>query len=62
MPKLGTIYAHLIWGFPNIRGTLLGGGSVIRIIVFWGLYWETTILTATKSERERLKFWYDSYD
>ena len=36
-----------IWGFPKIRATLWGG-LIIRIIVFWGLYWgplfwETTI-------------------
>ena len=32
-----------IWGFPNIRGTLLGV-PIIRIIVFWGLYWGPLIL------------------
>ena len=26
------------WGFPKIRGTILGVPR-IRIIVFWGLYW-----------------------
>ena len=26
-----------IWGFPKIRGTLLGV-PIIRTIVFWGLY------------------------
>ena len=26
------------WGFPKIRGTLLRV-PIIRIIVFWGLYW-----------------------
>ena len=34
-----------VWGFPKIRGTLLGI-PIIRIIVYWGLYegtWETTI-------------------
>ena len=25
------------WGFPKIRGTILGV-PIIRIIVFWGLY------------------------
>ena len=36
--------AHsLIWGFPKIRGTLLGV-PIIRIIVFWGLYWGPLIL------------------
>ena len=37
-----------IWGFPKSRGTILGV-PIIRIIVFWGLYWvplfwEPTIL------------------
>ena len=32
-----------MWGFPKIRGTLLGV-PVIRIIVFWGLYWGSLIL------------------
>ena len=46
----------IIWGFPKIRGTLLGV-PIIRIIVFWGLhwgpiigvplFWETTILRNT---------------
>ena len=32
-----------IWGFPKIRGTFLGV-PIIRIIVFWGLYWGPLIL------------------
>ena len=32
-----------IWGFPKIRGTLLGV-LIIRIIVFWGLHWGPLIL------------------
>ena len=32
-----------IWGFPKIRGTLLGV-PIIRTIVFWGLYWGPPIL------------------
>ena len=32
-----------IWGFPKIRGTFLGV-PLIRIIVFWGLYWGPLIL------------------
>ena len=32
-----------IWGFAKIRGTILGV-PVIRIIVFWGLYWGPPIL------------------
>ena len=30
-------------GFPKIRGTLLGV-PIIRILVFWGLYWGPLIL------------------
>ena len=33
----------VIWGFPQIRGTSLGV-PIIRIIVFWGLYWGPPIL------------------
>ena len=32
-----------IWGFPKIRGTFVGV-PIIRIIVFWGLYWGPLIL------------------
>ena len=32
-----------IWGFPKIRGTLLGV-PIRRTIVFWGLYWGPLIL------------------
>ena len=32
-----------IWGFPKIRGTILGI-LIIGIIVFWGLYWGPLIL------------------
>ena len=32
-----------IWGFPKIRGTILGV-PILRIIVYWGLYWSTLIL------------------
>ena len=28
-----------IWGFPKIRGTILGVLMIIRIVVFWCLYW-----------------------
>ena len=31
------------WGFAKIRGTFLGV-LIIRIIVFWGLYWGHPIL------------------
>ena len=37
------IYNGSIWGFPKIRGTLLGI-PIIRTIVFWGLYWGPDIL------------------
>ena len=30
-------------GFPKIRGTMLGV-PIIRIIVYWGLYWGPLIL------------------
>ena len=36
-------YNSTIWGFPKIRGTILGV-PIIRIIVFWGLYWGAPIL------------------
>ena len=29
-----------LWGFPKIRGTSLRV-PMIRIVVFWGLYWST---------------------
>ena len=32
-----------IWGFPKIRGTILGV-PIIRIIIYWGLYWGPPIL------------------
>ena len=32
--------ARLTWGIPKIGGTILGG-PIIRIIVFWGLYWDS---------------------
>ena len=31
------------WGFPNIMGIILGV-PIIRIIVFWGLYWGPLIV------------------
>ena len=40
------IYIYIcicIWGCPKIRGTFLGV-PIIRIIVFWGLYWGPLIL------------------
>ena len=37
------LYLALIWGFPKIRGTILGV-PIIRTIVFLGLYWGSPIL------------------
>ena len=42
-PILSSHQLVLIWGFPNIRGTFLGV-PIIRILVFWGLYWGPFIL------------------
>ena len=51
-PGLGSTVANLsffflgggvIWEFPKTRGTILGV-PIIRIIVFWGLYWGPFIL------------------
>ena len=33
----------MIWGFPQNRGTILGV-PIIRIIIYWGLYWGPPIL------------------
>ena len=52
------IVAVDVWGFPKIRGTILGV-SIMRIIVFGGLYWipvfwETTRYSCnTTSNRTR---------
>ena len=32
-----------VWGFPKIRGTILGV-PIIRTIVVWGIYWGSLIL------------------
>ena len=34
--------AHIL-GFPKIRGTI-SGVPIIRIIIYWGLYWGPLIL------------------
>ena len=42
----GSYYLRFrVWGlgFPKIRGTILGV-PIIRIIVFWGVYWGPLIL------------------
>ena len=31
------------WGFPKFRGTFLGV-PIIRIIIYWGLYWVPLVL------------------
>ena len=36
--KLGLYGGLLGFGFPKIRGPILGV-PIIRIIVYWGLYW-----------------------
>ena len=36
-------FSEKMWGFPKIRGTFLGI-PIIRIIVFGGLYWGSSIL------------------
>ena len=33
-----------MWGFPQIRGTILGVLIIIRTIIYWGLYWGPSIL------------------
>ena len=35
--------AQATWGFPKIRGTILGV-PIIRIVIFWVLYWGSLIL------------------
>ena len=37
----------LKWGFPKIMGTFLGV-PVIRIVVYWGLYWVPLFWETTK--------------
>ena len=32
-----------MWEFPKIKGTFLGV-PILRIIIYWGLYWGTLIL------------------
>ena len=36
------LFGFRIWGFPKIRGTILGV-PMIRIIVYGGLYWDPLI-------------------
>ena len=40
-------------GFPKIRGTL-SGVLIIRIIVFWGLYWGPPIIGNYQISKELL--------
>ena len=37
------IISKSVWEFPKIRGTILGV-PILRIILFWGLYWGPPIL------------------
>ena len=37
------ILCKVIWGFPTIRGTILGV-PIIGTIVYWGLYWGPPVL------------------
>ena len=40
--SLKGVIQGVIWGFPKIRGTILGV-PITRIIVYWGLYWDPLI-------------------
>ena len=40
---LGAGSIRIVWGFPKIRGTVLGV-PIIRTIVLWSLYWGPLIL------------------
>ena len=42
-PVLMPVLVVSRWGFPEIRGTLFGV-AIIRIIIYWGLYWVPLIL------------------
>ena len=44
-PKMSSDHhsTYSIWGFPEIRGTILGV-PIIRTVVFWGLYWGSLTL------------------
>ena len=41
----------MTWGFPNIRGTILGV-PIIKTIIFLGLYWGPLILENYHMSRE----------
>ena len=41
--RIGALGAALIWEFPEIMGTFVGV-PIIRIIVYWGLYWGPLLL------------------
>ena len=41
---LGSSLGYMdIWGFPKVRGTFFGV-PIMRITIFWGLYWGPLIL------------------
>ena len=44
-----------IWDFPKIRGTILGV-SIIRTIVFWGLYWGPPIINILQGPESSRSF------
>ena len=43
LPRLLIQPGVMIWGFPKIRGTLLGV-PIIRTVIFLGLYWGPLVL------------------
>ena len=49
---MGSGFNIEIWGFPKIRGTILKV-PIIRIIVYWGLYWDPLILGNYHFERDQ---------
>ena len=51
-----TVLQHK-WGFPKIRGTILGVPR-IRIRIYWGLYWGTPILGNCQIEVMFLDAWH----
>ena len=43
---MGRYKGYVGIGFPTIRGTIVGD-PIVRIIIFWGLYWGPPILGTT---------------
>ena len=50
----------VIWGFPKIRGTFLGV-PIIRIIVYWGVYWGPPILGNYHIDIDHSEMCYKAY-